>query len=103
MRLLSTKGIRQEFAATECAEQNGRAERRIQTLSNTFRSMLQQAGLTKAFWGEALQSTYPIEYPIRPSQIDRHLSRHSMERSLNCGTYARGAALPTRCEQAKGV
>jgi transposase InsO family protein len=40
MQLLISKGIRHEFSSTQCPQQNGTAERRIQTLSNITRALL---------------------------------------------------------------
>ena len=50
---LATQGIEQQFSNADTPQQNGVAERFNRTMVEAVRSMLQGAGLSKGFWGEA--------------------------------------------------
>jgi transposase InsO family protein len=54
MEHLAGLGIQQQFSTTQSSQQNGRAERPIQTLSNMMRVILWASKHPKAFWAEAL-------------------------------------------------
>jgi hypothetical protein len=61
MTELAAAGVRTEFSSTETPEQNGRAERVIQTLTNMVRCMLTKSRLPKSLWHEALATaTYLV-------------------------------------------
>jgi transposase InsO family protein len=51
---LENRGIKIEMAAAYCPEANGIAERLNRTLGERVRAMLENASLSKPFWGEAL-------------------------------------------------
>jgi transposase InsO family protein len=55
MEHLAGLGIQQQFSTTQSPQQNGRAERPIQILSNTMRTILWASKHPKAFWAEALK------------------------------------------------
>lgn len=54
--LLKRNGIRHELSVTYTPEQNGVAERVNRTLVEKARCMLQDAGLSKKYWGEAIST-----------------------------------------------
>ncbi len=49
-------GIRQEFTIPHNPEQNGMAERANRTLVEMTRCMLQDSGMRKQYWGEAIKT-----------------------------------------------
>ena len=51
---LTSKGIKKQRSSKNTPEQNGVAERMNRTIQETARSMLHGAGLSCAFWGEAV-------------------------------------------------
>ena len=51
---LTSKGIKKQRSIPRTPEQNGVAERMKRTIQKTARSMLHSAGLSDAFWGEAV-------------------------------------------------
>ena len=51
---LEKHGIHAEFTAAHCPQQNGVSERMNQTLMEAARSMLTHAGLSNAYWAEAV-------------------------------------------------
>ena len=53
---LKKYGIKAETTAAYSPQQNGVAERLNRTLGEAARSMLQQAGLNKSFWAEAIST-----------------------------------------------
>jgi transposase InsO family protein len=59
-RLCAEMGIKQVFSAPYTPEQNGIAERAIQTVVNMARCMRLHAGLPKGFWVEAVQTAVDI-------------------------------------------
>ena len=55
-KLCLSYGIRQEFSAPYSQEQNGVAERSWRTLGRMAKAMLKDAGLSKTFWAEAMET-----------------------------------------------
>lgn len=51
-----SKGIQQEFTVPYTPEQNGVSERMNRTLVEKARAMLQDSGISKVFWGQAVQT-----------------------------------------------
>jgi hypothetical protein len=61
-------GIRQEFTIPHNPEQNGMAERANRTLVEMTRCMLQDSGMGKQYWGEAIKTAAHIRNMVSTSQ-----------------------------------
>lgn len=64
---LIEKGIRLQVTARNSPEQNGVAERLNRTLMEKTRCILAESGLTKEFWGEALNTATYLQN-VSPTQ-----------------------------------
>jgi hypothetical protein len=61
-------GIRQEFTIPHNPEQNGMAERANRTLIEMTRCMLQDSGMKKQYWGEAIMTAAHIRNMVSTKQ-----------------------------------
>ena len=64
---LKQKRIRHEICAAYSPQQNGVAERMNRTLVETARSMILHAGLSKAYWGEAVATASHVRNRVMTS------------------------------------
>ncbi|MCO5573376.1 hypothetical protein L7F22_027145 [Adiantum nelumboides] len=64
--LCAEKGIRRELSAPYTPPQNGVAERMNRTIREKVRSMLSMAGLSDAFWTEAVMIAALVAYKSSP-------------------------------------
>ncbi len=68
-------GIRQEFTIPHNPEQNGMAERANRTLVEMTRCMLQDSGMKKQYWGEAIKTAAYIRNMVSTSQHPENTQR----------------------------
>ena len=65
---LTSKGIAKQRSIPRTPQQNGVAERMNRTIQETARSMLHAAGLSDAFWGEAVATAVVLGIEVQPLQ-----------------------------------
>jgi hypothetical protein len=58
---LQLDGITRQKSAAECQEQNGKAERTVQSINNITRSMLHHSALDTEFWPYAVQQAVHVK------------------------------------------
>jgi len=59
-KFLEEHGITRQTSAPYTPQQNGTAERTVQTLVGSARAMLQHSGMSKGFWGEAIRTSVHV-------------------------------------------
>jgi hypothetical protein len=95
--LLANKGIKLEEIAPYTPQHNGVAERKNRTLVEMARCLLQQAGLSKRFWAEAVNTANFITNRVPTSALSGKIPtelwtgvKHSLKdlRVFGCQAYA---------------
>lgn len=74
----SRKGIKMEFTVPYCPEQNGTSERMNRTLVEKARSMMFDSGISREFWGEAVQTAAFLANRSPASAIGQKLTPYEL-------------------------
>lgn len=72
------KGIKMEFTVPYCPEQNGTSERMNRTLVEKARSMVFDSGISRKFWGEAVQTAAFLANRSPASAIGQKLTPYEL-------------------------
>jgi hypothetical protein len=71
------RGILQTFTAPHASQQNGLAERSIRTVMNMTRCLLEQSGLDKRFWAEAMNTAVYLINRLPTAALDGDTPYHA--------------------------